>query len=311
MSLENLLANLNENYTNITSLIPNIYYFYDENGNNEINDGGNDMYDGANQLQTNRNQVYYTHTVAENNEEDNGYTNPPMDGQITDGETAFNNGSQYFTNMYPGLFVMAATNCDIQYFQIEGNVGSDGSGQIIGGQETINYNDTEYTYFYKFSGETDDPSVNHIIIIPGDGTGITHEFEENNSDDDHDKISGNISELYYLLVARRDNQEEIGNRLSTESANEIVLAFLALLDEISYTFEVVTYNLIEIVNICSKPDSLEHILYSLNNSTVTISDSNLNRRILKHGDQFTVTGEQATYLKETFVDGQYPLLKII
>jgi hypothetical protein len=45
---------------------------------------------------------------------------------IEDGTDYFGEGSEYFTCMYPGVFVLAATNISITEFSITGNLGADG-----------------------------------------------------------------------------------------------------------------------------------------------------------------------------------------
>jgi len=74
-----------------------------------------------------------------------------------------------------------------------------------------------------------------------------------------------------------------------------------------YTFEVVAYNASEIFA-TPLPDSRDNILFGLENRTTwfnTISEP------LKHGDQFTVSGQQAYYLKKCYVDVTNPSLKIV
>lgn len=322
MTIQQILENLNENYALVTDLVPDIYYFYDEGETEEIDDGGNDMYDGANEFYTNvSNQIPYTHTQAEDviytgeEEEIIPYTDPPMDGTVADGDDFFGEGSSYFTNMYPGLFVLVATDCTIDTFGIEGNIGTDGGGSVSYEESNISFGGDTYTVFFKSVGETDDPSINHIIIIPGDGEGVIHEVDTE-SDDDDDEISideGNFDTIYYLLVGSRTNEGGeggfIGHRLTVEQAEDIAEAFLDAING-SYTFEVVTYDLKEVISGCL-PDTLENILYGLNNATVLIQDGDLVRRYAKHGDRFTASGSNARYLKETFADIEKPLLKVI
>ena len=184
------------------------------NGNtNEINDGDNDMYDGGNRLGTNLfTKIPYTHTQKE--------TIFPKDGEIVDGQNYFGSGSQYFTNMYPGMFVLGVSGANITSFSIEGNNGADGSGSVEAGQ----FASSSWMCFYKtvWDGNSPgDPTINHLIMIPGDGTGVTHDYSTS-TDNDHDSISGAIpSRLYYVLVANRG-----GPRLSEGDLQVIAAAFL-------------------------------------------------------------------------------------
>jgi hypothetical protein len=228
-------SRLRSRYTEVTSLVPNIYLFWDDYTTDEdgnpmpgIEDGGDDMYDGANYMNTNLtanwediNQgqidgddvltaasIPYTHTQAENEDDNNEYSDPPMDGKIEDGLDYFGPNSRYFTNMYPGLFVMVADNISITEFSITGDLGSD--------EDTVNGGDIEnvipnWTLFWKTnSGDSTDPSINHLILVPGISSGITHEFEDDNGNDndDHAVIGiGDRSRIVYALVATQPGED--------------------------------------------------------------------------------------------------------
>ena len=91
----------------------NLYYFNDVADGEGISDGGDDMYDSGNYIYTNLfSEIPYTHTRM---------TDPPVsdtnvatlsdfvyDGTVQSGDTYFNSGSTYFTNLYPGLFFMSS-----------------------------------------------------------------------------------------------------------------------------------------------------------------------------------------------------------
>lgn len=229
------LSKLNFRYNEVTSLVPNIYLFWDdytthnETGNPlpGINDGGDDMYDGGNYLNTNLTNSYdiiknsnvddngqlaaasipYTHTQADNEDDEIEYGNPPMDGVVSNGDSYFGPGSKYFTNMYPGLFVMVADKTSVSEFSITGNVGSD--------DDTVNAAAIEevvpgWTLFYKTNdGDVSDPSINHLILIPGSSAGITHEFEDDDGDDNDDHAVIGISDrsrIVYAVVATQPGE---------------------------------------------------------------------------------------------------------
>lgn len=182
---------------------------------NEINDGGYDMYDGGNRLHTNLSpSIPYTHSQANQDF--------PKDGIIVNGNAYFGSGSQYFTNMYPGMFVLGVTGANISSFSIEGNNGADGGGSVEAGQ----FSQSGWKCFYKTVGGAGDPTINHMIFVFGDGSGITHDYSMN-TDDDHDMISGSIPpHLYYLLVANRG-----GPRLSESDLQAVAASFLGKINK--------------------------------------------------------------------------------
>lgn len=230
--LDAALNSMNVRYEEVTSLVPNLYCFYDDYTTDEqndgaplsgINDGGDDMYDGGNYMNTNLTQnwddikesgvddagdkarasISYTHTQVDNEDDDpNQYYNTPMDGQIQLGDNYFGIGSRYFTNMYPGLFIMIADDISISEFNIGGNVGSDGSGVGAGSVDSVI---PGWTLFYKTNTDDSDsdPSINQLILVPGTSDGITQEYDESSEYDDH-RINGisDRTRIVYAVVAR-------------------------------------------------------------------------------------------------------------
>lgn len=116
-----------------------------------ITDGGSDMYDEGNYLSTNLGQIPYTHTVQNNDEEESFVE--IADGEVVDGTNYFGTDSEYFTNMYSGLFVMAAYGIDIDYFRIYGQLGADGSGAVEVDVFHITVSNRLFTIFYKSVSE--------------------------------------------------------------------------------------------------------------------------------------------------------------
>ena len=169
--------------------------------------------------------IVYTHTQLSFN----GPVNPLsyiMDGQVLSGVT-FGSGSSYFTNMYPGLFVMIAENISINGFKIIGNLGADGGGNFDSYQYSIGEPyATDYTIFVKRVYNAWDPSVNHIIIVNNNGSGITHTIG-NTTDDDLDLISGlsGTTKIHYLLTAKTG-----GTMLTTDEVSGIVTQYLNIVD---------------------------------------------------------------------------------
>ena len=219
--LAKALAGLNSRYSEVTSLVPDLYKFWDDidGGGTGINDGGDDMYDGANFMNTNLTQLWddittndqddylcipYTHTQA-GNEDDypNEYFEPPMDGSIASSDSYFGPNSQYFTNMYPGLFIMAADKISISEFTVCGNLGSDGNGVGAGIVEDVVPGWTLFLKTNTDAGDDPDPTVNHLILVPGSSAGITHDFDTSSSYDDHGIFGiADRNKIIFAVVAR-------------------------------------------------------------------------------------------------------------
>lgn len=317
--IQSALDSLNSRYQEIVDLIPDPYYFSDEpeltlGGKNfGIVDGGDDMYDGANFLNTDLTQSYaslenvgldgeggasipITHTPA-GAEGSGNYTNPPMDGVVEDGTNYFGTGSEYFTNMYPDLFVMIADNISCNEFSTWGNNGADGSGVDTGTIFPINVNGQDYTILYKSVYDAGDPSINHIMIVPGTSVGITHLYIDDNTNIDGDCAQG-ISDrgtIYYILCART-----AGQQLSTDDAQAVAIKFLEIVgapqgitNNYPYPeviFRVKTFDPLQFVGQNFPDSNTNNILLNLQNQTVWIENWPYP---LKHGDEFTLYGEKA------------------
>jgi hypothetical protein len=172
-----------------------------------INDGGAGMYNGGNVLNTNLASAIQ-------------YTN----GIVTASDAMFGVGSRYATAKYPGLFVMIATDADISSFRISGFTGLFGDGTANGVVLPVSVAGAEYTVFLKRVFNGNKPSINHIIIVPGDGGSITHTFSTDTFRDSHavDGLDG-IRQIYYLLVSRQD-----GLKLDVGDVSAIARQFLGI-----------------------------------------------------------------------------------
>jgi hypothetical protein len=146
-----------------------------------------------------------------------------FDGSVSDGTDYFGADSEYFTNMYPGMFVLVATGINITEFSITGNIGADGDGEVDGGSMTIS-SGGGYTVFYKTVSkeESDESCPTHLIIVPGSGEGISHLYDEESSYDD-DAIVGleEIDEIYVLVISKRN-----GCFFSTKEIEKIAQKFI-------------------------------------------------------------------------------------
>jgi hypothetical protein len=200
-----LLANLNQNHTSISSLVPGRFDFSGGQTGYYISDGGGDMYDGGNRLTTDGAAGMQ-------------YTN----GAIVASDDQFGPGSHYFTAKYQGLFILAANDITIDFFSISGNLGADGWGAVDGAV----LNSGAFTLFVKRVYNAGDPSVNHIVIIPSNPA-VSHSFSTNTDDDQHTVENlGSVRELFYLLVAR-----QYGGYLADSDILSIAEAFLQNLDQ--------------------------------------------------------------------------------
>lgn len=207
-SLADVLADLNEAGTAIASLIPDRFDFSEGTSGSSISDGGSDMFDSGNQLVTTRGGT--NRTIS--------YSNLSIVGA----SNRFGPSSTYFTAKYAGLFVLAAKDIEIDSFRVDGGLGADGEGMldtrrfvtIVGGQT--------YTVFTKRVYGATNPSVNHLIILPGIGAGVTRTVSESTNDDLH-RLDGlsQTSELYYLMFGTT-----AGGYVSDLDMNVIATAFL-------------------------------------------------------------------------------------
>lgn len=181
--LANILTKLNENYSNVSNIIPNRYDFEEGISGTSISDGGNDMYDGGNSLFTS------------------------LGGALTYSDNAISTSSYlgatgaYFTRKFNGLFVFVADIQGVNYFEINGNLGADGSGSADGAVLETELYGIHYRGFVKRVFNAGDPSINHLVIVADDPT-ATHEFSTNTNDDYHRVTQlQNSTRIYYLLYA--------------------------------------------------------------------------------------------------------------
>lgn len=210
-----------------------------------INDSNFDMYDDGNFYNTDLTQVYNsiteddvdsdlsipsTHTqmtidVADNPEDSMGYAYLPSnpDGSVMDGTDYFGAGSSYFTNMYPGMFVLVATGVNVSQFSITGNIGADGETNYAVDVLSLTSKGNLYSVFVKtVEAENNETAPTHLIIVPGTSDGINHYYDESTQYDDHavEGISGR-TELYALTVSKKD-----GTLFTTEEYTNLAQKFL-------------------------------------------------------------------------------------
>ena len=185
--LGDTLSRLSAASADVAALVPTRFDFSDGATGYYILDGGLDMYDGGNHLNTD---------LAS----DIPYTN----GVVTASDAQFGAGSEYFTAKFPGLFVLAAHQISVSTFTITGNNGADGGGNADGAVLSTTVDGLPFTLYVKRVFNAFDPSINHIVIVPGNGAGISQSFAASTDDDLHQVAGlGSVSDLFYLLVARQ------------------------------------------------------------------------------------------------------------
>ncbi|MCI0451973.1 MAG: choice-of-anchor D domain-containing protein, partial [Candidatus Latescibacteria bacterium] len=202
-SLEDILANLDENFASVNSLVPNRFDFTEGETGNMFIDGGNDMYDGGNMLGTNLGgPVMYS----------NGVVAP---------STIFGPLGRYFTRKYPGLFVMVADMSGIEYFEIFGNLGADGGGNVDGAILAGDVSGIPFQGFVKRVYNAFDPSVNQLILVE-ENPSAGHEFATNTDDKYHRAFGLSQSvRVYYALYASAN-----GGYIDNAATLAIMEAFL-------------------------------------------------------------------------------------
>ncbi|TRX50015.1 S8 family serine peptidase [Fulvivirga sp. M361] len=198
-------------YEDITSLIPGKYLFSGGFSGTNISDGGNDMYDRGNILSTNLGDfIPYTNNQLSNS-------------------SAFNDAA-YFTAKFPGLFVLGADLAQgVNYFRITGNLGADRRGSMDTSVLRMEKGEKSYVAFVKRVYDTEDPSINHMIVVEDNGT-VNHKFATS-TDNDYHEISNlsDISRIYYLLYAgyAGENARYIDNN----TTGSIMSAFIEVIDK--------------------------------------------------------------------------------
>ncbi|BDS12824.1 T9SS type A sorting domain-containing protein [Aureispira anguillae] len=183
--LADILSGFNSNGAAVANSVPNGFNMTDGITGTCVSDGGSDMYDCGNQLNTNLATLI------------------PYTGGSISTHTGFGGGS-YFTHKINNLWVTVADLNGVSSFFTTGNNGADGSGTANGFTYTVTVGCMNYYVFVKRINGASDPSINHVYIIPDNGTSPapTHTFATNTNDDLHTLSNlDNFDRLYYLLLA--------------------------------------------------------------------------------------------------------------
>ncbi len=184
--LDSILQRINLRHTELTDLMPEMFEFFGGETGIEIGDGGGDMYDGGNILSV----------------DDMGPI--PYSGGVIFADPNMGTDGQYFTTKHPGLFVFAADINDVDLFSIDGDLGADGGGAVLGAELDVDYQGTSYKGFVKRVYDAFDPSVNHLIIVEDNGS-LVQTVPTTTFFDEHD-IEGlsTSNRIYYLLFAKQN-----------------------------------------------------------------------------------------------------------
>jgi hypothetical protein len=223
--------------------INQIYYFSDEGSSNEIGDGGYDMYDNGNRIYADSNQVSYTHTQLQLAKDPGLRSTDFISNGIVATSSAFGGSSSYFTNLYPGLFILCSQGTEVNSFNIDGGLGTDGNGafdnyqyekEYIGLSGSTNYLvSVKRVWGWPGAGEpivaATEPSVNHIIITKGTTySGTTQSVGGDTNSDYHlidNLLADGTSEIYYLLASMKH-----GVKITNEQIDNMVDEFLEIRD---------------------------------------------------------------------------------
>ncbi len=197
LSLQDVLANLENNAGEVTDWIPEVYPLTLDAGTtaNYIYDGGDNTYDKGNYLGTDTKNAFQ-------------YTNKQF---IVD-EDAFGLNGRYFTMLTNNIFILSASVGDgFTNFFTSGNLGADGNGNV----DTFELEYNGYTvYIKRVYGAGSTPSLNHIFILDSSAVSETTEHKySSNTNSDYDEIT-NIEKLatiennkfYYFAFALKDGK---------------------------------------------------------------------------------------------------------
>jgi hypothetical protein len=198
--IQKLIDQLTVDHATITALVPNRYDFLEGESGDRIIDGGNNMYDEGNIISANSTVgIPYTNGVLRTN-----------DGW-------FGEGSKYFTVKHPGLFVLGVTDLSAAWFEIAGAYGGRAEAVTEIGQLSTTIGNDQYTVFFS-RVHSATPSINELIIVPGDGAGIQH-YSQGGAHGLNDIQA--VNRLFYLLVSSQN-----GSVLSDADMLNIGNAFL-------------------------------------------------------------------------------------
>jgi len=209
-AMHEALVNLATSHVTMTSFFPDTFEFTGGESGGCIADGGMNMLNCGNQLHTNLASFI-----------------PYTGGSIVQGGASqFGPSGRYFTVKYPGIFMLAADNCEIDTFRIDGMNGTGALPATVDALElSIQVNGIPYSGYVKRVHGGLQPSVNQLLIVPGNGAGITHTFAPTDPESSFQQLDGLAAteRIFYALVSRFDG---LGLPLRPVDAREIAIEMI-------------------------------------------------------------------------------------
>ena len=123
--------------------------------------------------------------------------------------------------------MLAAAGISIDTFEIAGNNGADGGGDVDGTVLAIDIGERPFTTFVKRVFNAGDPSVNHLVIV-AENPDAGHELSTDSDSDFHRLFNlATGSRIYYLLYAGSG-----GSFINNDATLAIMNAFLDVLSPV-------------------------------------------------------------------------------
>ncbi|MEM9836903.1 MAG: HYR domain-containing protein, partial [Bacteroidota bacterium] len=210
--LADVLGRYADNLDNLLTFIPNRYVLeYEVYEDNSLVDGGEDTYDRGNLITTN---------IAEDIE----YS---QDAIIS--SAAFGDDGTYFTSFSNGVWMLAADLDEVSYYEIDGNLGADGDGTAS--DYVTNFTATDgitYYAFFKRVFASNDPSINHLVLVP-DVASATHSWQDNTNRDFHRISNLSTATRIYQFNFYGDRDVDDGYAYTDAEVDIIIEAFVNLI----------------------------------------------------------------------------------
>lgn len=291
-----------------------------------VEDGERDMFDSGLYINSNISQLYpdinsdlslpFTHSVLFFCDASEGidfatydvsidnysYDATPLDGFTVAGDNYFNVGSKYFTNQYPGLFVMGADKIGINQLSLTGGTGKDTSGDYATGSFDVTVYGKTYGVFYITTygnNDTDETNIQQIIIVDKSSKKIAQKTYDPSNYMDQILSNSNGAKKAFVLVFACNNLDD---NLSEDLIGSIATTFLNVaMNETDprrpispkLIVKIKTYDPVKLQSQVLPDNNRENIINQLKNQTVWIPNWNY---ALKDGDVITLRGQQAIQL---------------
>lgn len=251
-----------------------VFLFSDAGTFSSISTGGqdgdeNELYNIGNILSADGLQVDYTHTQLQiGNTQLLELTDFPKDGTVQMGvsPSLFGLTSSYCTNMYPGVFLLAAHDIDIDTFGVTGSLNSNPDRDVDTLSVQIEAYSQTYQVFAKRVFGSHLPALNHIIIVnAATASGITQSIGSTTSD--YHELQGlssaGVTRIYYLAIPTK-----FGVKLTNEEVEDVATGFINVVTNPTADLEDVLTNMDSLLTF---PDETYKILrYNRTGETTTL-----------------------------------------